>query len=87
MREARARHGRNVQRIGTATSAAISPNLRARPANALPGRVQGDVPSGTPRGRRVPGRAGRVTLPRRPNTREVGEAEPSSVAAKASTAG
>jgi hypothetical protein len=87
MREARARHGRNVQRIGTATSAAISPNLRARPANALPGRVQGDVPSGTPRARRVPGRAGGVTLPRRPNTREEGEAEPSSVAAKASTAG
>jgi len=86
-REARARRGRNVQRIGTASSAAISPNLRARPASVLPDRAQGDVPSVTPRGRRVSGRAGRVTLPRRPNTREMGEAAPSSVAVKVPTAG
>ena len=86
-REDRGRRGHRIHRTGTDNSAAISLTPPACPASVLRGRVQGDVRNGIPRDRRDPELAGRVTLPRHPNTREVAEPAPSSEPAKEQTAG
>jgi hypothetical protein len=83
----RDRSGHKVHLIGTGNDAPIRPTPPVRPGSALPGHVQGDDRSGTPKDRLVPELAGRVTLPPRHNTREVGEPAPSSVLAKEPTAG
>jgi hypothetical protein len=59
----------------------------AFPGSALPGRVQVDGRSATPRDRLAPELAGRVTLPPPRNTHEADEPAPSRVPAKAETAG
>ena len=69
------------------SNAAIRLNPPARPGSDLPGRVQGDDRSGTPRDRLAHEVAAPATLPPRHNTREAGEPVPSNVPVKEQTAG
>ena len=86
IREDPARPGHKIPLTVTENNVAIRLNLPARPGSDLPGRVRDDDRSETPKDRLAPELAGRATLPRRHNTRDVGEPVTSSVPPKEQTA-